>query len=73
MTSVKIKFCLLDWYLSNPTAILLWNRMYMCKVFLSNRQKLKNRKCDLHEISSALPQAYRRLANDLIRFVTQSQ
>ena len=73
MISVKIEFCPLDWYSSSPTAILLYNRMYMCKVFLSNRQKLKNSKCYLHEVSFALPQAYRRLANDVIRFVTQSQ
>ena len=31
--------------------------MYMCKVFPSNRKKLKKRKCDLHEISSASPKA----------------
>ena len=66
MLSVKIEFCPLDWYSSSPTAILLYNRMYMCKVFLS--QKLKNRKCYLHEVSSALPRAYQRLANDVIRF-----
>ena len=46
--------------------------MYMCKVFLSNRQKLKNRKCYSHKVSSALLQAYRRIANDVIRFVTQA-
>ena len=68
MHSVKIEFCPLDWYSSSRTAIVLCNRMYMCKVL-----KLKNRKCDLHEVSSALPQAYRRLANGVIRFVTQSQ
>ena len=66
MISVKIEFCPLDWYSSSPTAILLYNKMYMCKVFLS--QKLKNRKCYFHEVSSALPQTYRRLANDVIRF-----
>ena len=55
MISVKIEFCPLDWYSSSPTAILLYNRMYMYKVFLSNHQKLKNRKCYLHEVSSALP------------------
>ena len=64
MLSVKIEFCPLDWYSSSPTAILLYNRMYMC--ILS--QKLKNRKCYLHEVSSALPRAYQRLANDVIRF-----
>ena len=31
--------------------------MYMCKVFSSNRKKLKKRKCDLHEISFASPKA----------------
>ena len=55
MISVKIEFCPLDWYSSSPTAILLYNRMYIYKVFLSNHQKLKNRKCYLHEVSSALP------------------
>ena len=73
MISVKTEFCPLDCYSSSPTAILLYNRMYMCKVFSSNRQKLKNRKCYLHEVSFALPQAYRRLANDVIHFVTHSQ
>ena len=29
----------------------------MCKVFPSNRKKLKKRKCDLHEINSASPMA----------------
>ena len=73
MISLKIEFCPLDWYSSSPTAILLYNRMYMRKVFLSNHQKLKNKKFYLHKVSSALPQACRRLANDVIRFVTQSQ
>ena len=73
MLSLKIEFCPLDWYSSSPAAIVLYkNRMYMGKVFSSNRQKLHNRKCDLHEVSSAAPQAYRRL-NDIICFVTQSQ
>ena len=58
MVSVKIEICPLDWYSNSPTAIVLYNRMYICKVFLSNRQKLKNRKCDLTEVSSASPQAY---------------
>ena len=60
MLSVKIKFCPLDWYSSSPTAIVLYEKMYMCKMFPSNRQKLKKRKCDLHEISSASPKAFRR-------------
>ena len=60
MHSVKIEFCPLDWYSSSPTTIVLYNKMYMCKVFPSNRKKLKKRKCDLHEISSASPKAYRR-------------
>ena len=50
MLSVNIEFCLLDWHSSSPIAIVLYNRMYMCKMFASNRQKLKKRKCDLHEI-----------------------
>ena len=73
MFSVKNEFCLLDWYSSSPTAIVLYNRMHMYKVFSSNRQKFKKRKCDLHEVSSASPQAYRSLTNDVIRFVTQRQ
>ena len=60
MLSIKIKFCPFDWYSSSPTEIVLYKRMYMSKVFPSNRQKLKKRKCDLHEKNSASPQAYRR-------------
>ena len=60
MLSVKIEFCPLDWYSSSPTAIVLYKRMYMCKMFSSNRQKLKKKKCDLHEISSVSPKAFRR-------------
>ena len=60
MHSLRIEFCLLNWYSSSPTTIVLYNKMYMCKVFPSNRKKLKKRKCDLHEISSASPKAYRR-------------
>ena len=41
MLSVKIEFFPIDWYSSSPTAIVLYNRIYMCKVFSSNRQKLK--------------------------------
>ena len=41
MLSVKIEFCLLDWYSSSSTAIVLYKRMYMCKMLSSNRQKLK--------------------------------
>ena len=58
MLIVKIEFCLLDWYSSSPTAIVLSKILYMCKMFSSNRQKLKKRKRDLHEISSASPKAY---------------
>ena len=60
MLSVKIEFRPLDWYSSSPTAIALYKKMYMCKIFPSNRQKLIKRKCDLHKISSASPKAYRR-------------
>ena len=59
MLSIKIEFCPLDWYSSSTTAIVLYKRMYMCKIFPSNRPKLKKRKCDLHEISSATPKAFR--------------
>ena len=59
MLSVKIEFCSLDWYSSSPTAIVLYKKMYTCKMFPSNRQKLKKRKCDLHEISSASLKAFR--------------
>ena len=60
MLSVKIEFCPLDWYSSSLTAIVLYKRLYMCKMPPSNRQKLKKRKCDLHEISSASFEAFRR-------------
>ena len=60
MLSVKMEFCPLDWYSSSPTAIVLYKRMYMCKMLPSNRQKLKKRKCDLHEISSASLKAFQR-------------
>ena len=58
MLIVEIKFCPLDWYSSSPTPIVLCKILYMCKMFPSNRQKLKKGKCDLHEISSTLPKAY---------------
>ena len=58
MLIVKIEFRPLDWYSNSPTAIVLCKILYMCKMFPSNRQKLKKRKCDLHEISSTLPKAY---------------
>ena len=58
MLTVKIEFCPLDWYSSSPTAIVSYKRTYMCKMLPSNRQKLKKRKCDLHEISSASPEAF---------------
>ena len=60
MLSAKIEFCPLDWYSSSSTAIVLYKRMYMCKMFPSNRQKLKKRKCDLHEISPTSPKAFQR-------------
>ena len=41
MLSVKIEFCPFDWYSSSPTTIVLYNRMYMCKIFPNNRQMLK--------------------------------
>ena len=46
MLSVKIEFSPLDWYSSSPTAIVLYKRMYMCKMLPTNRQKLKKRKCN---------------------------
>ena len=55
MLIVEIEFCLVDWYSSSPTAIVLRKILYMCKMFLNNRQKLKKRKCGLHEISSTSP------------------
>ena len=58
MLIVEIEFCPLDWYSSSSKAIVLYKRMYMCKMFPSNRQKLKKRKCGLHEISSTSPKAY---------------
>ena len=41
MLSVKVEFCPLDWYSSSPTAIVFYNKIYRCKVFPSNCQKLK--------------------------------
>ena len=58
MLIVKIEFCPLDWYSSNPTAIVLCKILYMCKMFSNNRQKLKKRKCDLYEILRTSPKAY---------------
>ena len=43
MLSIKIEFYPLDWYSSNSTAIVLYNKMYMCKVFSSNCQNLKRK------------------------------
>ena len=60
MLSAKIEICRLDWYSSSPTAIILYKRMFMCKMLSSNRQKLKKRKRDFHEISSASPKAFQR-------------
>ena len=60
MLSVKTEFCTLDWYSSSPTAIVLYKRMYTCKMFPSNRQKPPKKKSDLHEISSASPEAFQR-------------
>ena len=60
MLSVEIELCQLDWYSSSSTTIVLYKVMYMCKMIPSNRQKLKKRKCDLHEISSTSPKAFRR-------------
>ena len=59
MLSSKIEFCPLDWYSSSPTAIVLYKKMYMCKMLPSNGKNLKKKKCDLHKISSALPKAFR--------------
>ena len=58
MLIVKIEFRPLDWYSSSPTTIALCKILYMCKIFPSNRQKLKKRKCDLYEINSTSPKAY---------------
>ena len=44
MHGVKIEFCSLDWYSSSPTTIVLYNKIYMCKVFPSNPKKLKKKK-----------------------------
>ena len=55
MHSVKIEFCLFDWYSSSPTTIVLYNKMY--KSISKQSQKTQNRKSDLHEISSASPKA----------------
>ena len=47
MLSVKIP---LDWYLNSPTTIVLYFRMYMCKVFPSSRQKLKKNAIYMKEV-----------------------
>ena len=44
MLILKIEFCPIDWYSSSPTTITLYKRMYMSKVFPSNRQKLRKKK-----------------------------
>ena len=54
MLSVKIDFCPVDWYSSSSTAIVLYKKMYMCKMLPSNRQKLK-KKCDLHYLHTHNP------------------
>ena len=43
MFSVKIEFCLLDWYSSSPTAIVLYNK---CTVYVQSvsKQSLKAQK-----------------------------
>ena len=41
MLVVKIELYRLDWYSNSPTAIVLCKILYMCKMFPSNRQKLK--------------------------------
>ena len=43
MLSVKIEFCPLDWYSSSPTAIVLYKRMYMCKMLSSKSSKKEMR------------------------------
>ena len=70
MLRVKIEFCRLDWYSSSPTAIVLYKRMYMCKMLSSNRQKLKKKENAIYmkQVLHCL-----RHSNDVIRFVTQSQ
>ena len=68
MLSVKIEFCPLDWYSCNPTSIVLYKRVYICKMLPSNCQKLK-KKCDLYEISYASPVVLiLTSAKDVIRF-----
>ena len=45
MHNIKIELCRLDWYSSSPSTFVLYKKMYeyMCKMFPSNRQKLKKR------------------------------
>ena len=43
MFKVKIKFCPFDWYSSSPTAIVLYKRIYTCKIFSSNPQKTQKK------------------------------
>ena len=52
MLRVKIELCLLGWYSSSSTAIVLYNRMCICvKCFQAIAKSSK--KSDLHKISSA--------------------
>ena len=44
MLIVKIEFFPLDCYSNSPTVIVFCKILYMCKMFPSNRQKLKKRK-----------------------------
>ena len=48
MLSVKIEFFPLDWYSSSPTAIVLYKRIYMCKIkaFYNYRPGSKNKMAD---------------------------
>ena len=58
MLCVKIEFCPLYWYSSSPTTIVLYNRMYMCKVFSSNSQKLKKNAIYMKQVLHCLRQRF---------------
>ena len=58
MYNVKIEFFPHNWYSSNPTTIVYATKCICVQYFQAIAKSSK--KCDLHEISSALPKAYRR-------------
>ena len=73
MLSVKIEFCPLDWYSSSLATIVLYKRMYICKMLPSNRQKLKKKKMRFTWNKFCIAWGILTSPKDVIRFVMQSQ